>query len=392
MLIDRLALVLQSLGGIWHGSATLNNAIWTMKIELLGSYLVFFIVALIKDIQSPRHRTQLLAGIALLLMVPSPSVVNSVEIRLGFQFVKDPAVNGTVVLHPVKHSQLLKELHRQGKLNNLSYVSTELQTWTFIQQSEKESNAKDIIPQSVDSPKMHNKVGGELASRLIKTAEELLITSQELVQDVKWSSSKPYLSYVSFVAGVWIADHVRHQQHGDGGTSLSWKQYTGLSAIVYIFAGYPLKHGGLLIDNNFLWCAMSIASKNVSSLDAYMIYHTLGASVLVWLLVACTSIRARCILTSKPLLYLGRISFSLYLTHIPMLYTVTSALYIRSINQGIGSTWSNAIILFLSMPFFLGVASVFEHYVDRPSIRLSNRIGRVILNMDSLQYDKRDCA
>ena len=45
-----LALMLQCLGGIWHGSATLNNAIWTMKTELFGSYLVFILVALMRDI------------------------------------------------------------------------------------------------------------------------------------------------------------------------------------------------------------------------------------------------------------------------------------------------------------------------------------------------------
>ena len=42
------ALLPQILFGIWHNASTLNNAFWTMPIELFGSFLVFTLVAILQ--------------------------------------------------------------------------------------------------------------------------------------------------------------------------------------------------------------------------------------------------------------------------------------------------------------------------------------------------------
>jgi peptidoglycan/LPS O-acetylase OafA/YrhL len=65
--------------------------------------------------------------------------------------------------------------------------------------------------------------------------------------------------------------------------------------------------------------------------------------------------------------WLGRRSFSLYLVHAPLITTVGYLL------GGSPSTW---LLLALCVPFSLLAAEVFGRYVEEPSHRLSQRIGR----------------
>jgi peptidoglycan/LPS O-acetylase OafA/YrhL len=55
-------LVSQMVWGVWHGTCTLNNAIWTMKVELLGSFVVLGLVAVLHEC-SPTTRQRFLAAI-----------------------------------------------------------------------------------------------------------------------------------------------------------------------------------------------------------------------------------------------------------------------------------------------------------------------------------------
>jgi peptidoglycan/LPS O-acetylase OafA/YrhL len=66
----------------------------------------------------------------------------------------------------------------------------------------------------------------------------------------------------------------------------------------------------------------------------------------------------------------GRISFSLYLTHFPILFTVTSVVFVAS-----GGTPAAAVIAVpLGLAISITTAGLFERWVDRPAIHLSRRI------------------
>ncbi|WP_297842548.1 acyltransferase [Pseudomonas sp.] len=81
-------------------------------------------------------------------------------------------------------------------------------------------------------------------------------------------------------------------------------------------------------------------------------------------------------LESKWALWLGRISFSLYLVHFPILFTATFLLFkvlATHLSYGAAALSASAIAL----PITLFVAHYFEKYIDRGAISFSRRIEKV---------------
>lgn len=81
----------------------------------------------------------------------------------------------------------------------------------------------------------------------------------------------------------------------------------------------------------------------------------------------------RRLLETGPLLWLGRISFSLYLVHFPILFTVTFLVFrvlITHLSYGIAVLGASSIML----PITLAVAHYFEKFVDHAAIAMSRGI------------------
>jgi peptidoglycan/LPS O-acetylase OafA/YrhL len=70
-------------------------------------------------------------------------------------------------------------------------------------------------------------------------------------------------------------------------------------------------------------------------------------------------------LQSAPFRHLGRLSFSIYLLHFPILFTLVCVVFLH-----LPST-AMAFVLFLVLSF--SAAAAFERWVDRPAISLSRR-------------------
>lgn len=72
--------------------------------------------------------------------------------------------------------------------------------------------------------------------------------------------------------------------------------------------------------------------------------------------------------------WLGRLSFSLYLTHFPIMFTIGIALFLP-LEAWFGYMPAALIASGASIGISLLVAIPFERYIDRPSLRLSHRVG-----------------
>lgn len=72
--------------------------------------------------------------------------------------------------------------------------------------------------------------------------------------------------------------------------------------------------------------------------------------------------------------YLGRLSFGLYLTHFPIMFTIGIAIFLP-LEAWFGYMPAALIASGASIAISLLVAIPFERYIDRPSIRLSHRVG-----------------
>jgi len=104
-------------------------------------------------------------------------------------------------------------------------------------------------------------------------------------------------------------------------------------------------------------------------------YSSTGAFFLV--MAVCFSKSAKSIFSSRIFVYLGGISYSLYLVHFPLMLCCASYFVLRALRMF--SYWDAIFIAFIpSMALMFICAEVFKRLVDIPSIRISCLIGRKI--------------
>ena len=104
--------------------------------------------------------------------------------------------------------------------------------------------------------------------------------------------------------------------------------------------------------------------------DAKAFYNAFGAFAILW---ALRSGMLDFALASRLGRTLGRLSFSLYLTHFFVLSTFSCWFFVRF--APIWPRWEVALVDFvLSTPLLFIAAYIFERFVDRPGVALSKRI------------------
>ncbi len=82
---------------------------------------------------------------------------------------------------------------------------------------------------------------------------------------------------------------------------------------------------------------------------------------------------AQTILSAKLPQWLGRISFSLYLLHFPIMATLGCSLFVATAPQ-IGIMAATLLAMAIGLPITLLAATLFERWVDRGAVRLSHRV------------------
>lgn len=104
--------------------------------------------------------------------------------------------------------------------------------------------------------------------------------------------------------------------------------------------------------------------------------HELGA--LLVMVAVLWSVGAARLLASRPLAYLGRISFALYLLHVLVLGTLTSyTVVVVNLSQSYG--WALGVAFVSYVIVCILAADIFMRWVDEPSIRLATKIGRKLV-------------
>ena len=81
----------------------------------------------------------------------------------------------------------------------------------------------------------------------------------------------------------------------------------------------------------------------------------------------------RYVLQCRVFVWLGRMSFSLYLVHFPIMVTIGSIVFV-SVAFYVDVTGAAAVTFCAGMVITMIIAFVFEKYVDYPAILLSRRV------------------
>lgn len=393
--------------GVWHGTSTLNNAIWTMKFELFGSYLVFLLVALLKG--SPhRIRSRWLGALFLLMLVPASTRNHSLEARISYTVIEEvpggkPGQKRTskstprvVVLDPVKHSHVLHLIHEQINTGNnketsllaLTYMEALPDPW-YLKKEEIDYN---VITLDKPMKKHHKQLGitnTQIYRELIGAADpsnkNYSTPSIEITKVTGWITTNPWLWYATLVAGVWMSEHVLSVatgiQMGGGLTVAGTPLRHGFLLLAFLCATYP--YTSVEAGTTSLWRSMlKIASILGLGSVAHFFWCIIGAVSLVYYIVVHSQLLRKLLVVHPVLPKLGQISFALYLTHVPILYTLTSAIFLPLYpffdeNMAVAS-----FIAFLaSLPVMFGVAYLFWKFVDQPAIDYSRQLAQRMLGL-----------
>lgn len=161
--------------------------------------------------------------------------------------------------------------------------------------------------------------------------------------------------------GLFVIGHmakiVWHHRHAE---RWNWIALTfGACAIT----GYIALHINLAYDPPALEIAASGLVQHSSPLDAS---HAIGGIIIFFIAIYSSALQR--LLASKPLLYLGRLSFSIYLLHWPVLLSFGSALYLLIGDRSAAATWA---VFFVGAVITGLIAVAFERYVDAPAVAFS---------------------
>lgn len=393
--------------GVWHGTSTLNNAIWSMKFELFGSYLVFMLVVLLKG--SPhRIRTRWLGGLFLLMLVPSSTRFTVLEARVTYSLIDElesgpgqkrayKTTQRIVALDPVKHSHLLHKIHEKVNTGNnkdssvlaLKYTEAPPDPW-YVRKDTIDAN---VIVLDKPMKKQHKDLSNTQIYRELVGAADPFNKNYgkpeiEMIKVTGWKSENPWLWYAPLVAGVWLSEHLMSTSSKapmGGGVTVAGKPLVhGLAVLAFFCASYPytvLEAGSSIHWHFMLMIASSLGLASV----AHSFWSIIGAVAFVYYIVLHSDFLRRMLVVHPLLPKLGQLSFALYLTHIPILYTLTCAIFVFLYHFfedfTVNATTASLIAFWLSLPVMFTVAFYFWRYVDQPAIEYSRIAGQQLLGL-----------
>lgn len=367
--------------GVWQGSCTLNNAIWTMRTELFGSYLVYLLAGILREIPSPTLAKRLLACLFLFMLVPSNTELSRQSVRLDWMETSSGTNSNIVMqrvkLNPVSHAALLEQLNVPLTIKQVTKKTT------LVDSSEAEGSiVSESPPRTLDD-------NLPLLNRLLHGEQERHYTLQELqYSKVFGPANNPWTWYAGFVSGIFIA--VDMTTTTAPANAPLWVDALEILA-AYLCATYP--YAAVWTQHNIIWRSMHTVTETMmlGSSNSLPFWHIIGASCLVHFVVRRHQL-LNPYLCHPICLWLGKISFALYLIHIPIVFTLTCWLY-NKLRVANNTPWTHdhasLMALLLSIPAMLLIAWIFHLYVDRPAIRLSSITGKKIMGIEQHVHVKK---
>lgn len=169
--------------------------------------------------------------------------------------------------------------------------------------------------------------------------------------------------YLSFIVGMALSD-IHHSNKKDRFKLLSNKLFTTIVLIFGLYLGsYPYFE-----TKNTIY---QILNFNFLTLNYSVFYHIIGALLII--VSIFNSMIITNFLTLSILKYLGKISFSLYLIHFPILATFSFKIF-QYVRNYYDYNTSFIIVLIISTMLTFICSHLFAKYIDDTSIVISKKI------------------
>lgn len=179
---------------------------------------------------------------------------------------------------------------------------------------------------------------------------------------------------MGFVLGMLLADLYASGVITQKVRQLRWM--LPFVAVALFLGGYPYTNA-----EGTIYQFMTLGSYNMLP-----IYTLAGATIIV--AVTISTVQIAKLLAHRYISILGKYTFSLYLVHIPILFSLTTYLFIH-LHHYLGYVSSVAASMALSVPFVVAATILFERFVDGPAIRFSARVATIYLGNEPLQLHPR---
>ncbi len=124
------------------------------------------------------------------------------------------------------------------------------------------------------------------------------------------------------------------------------------------------------------WNTSIYAFMTFEGIDLYSFYHVLGSGILLVLIIQHTA--SKNFFSLKPILFLGKISFAMYLFHLIVLILITQTVF-SSLHTGLNYSLCVIIVIAIAMPLILLVSYFAERIIDQPALKLANGIEKWVL-------------
>lgn len=135
-------------------------------------------------------------------------------------------------------------------------------------------------------------------------------------------------------------------------------------AAAVVFGAYPVGHEP---DN-----AYRILNHLPKRLNPVYFYHMLAAGLLlmsIWLLEPLGKA-----LSKKPVLFLGKISYSLYLVHIPVIYSLSAWILVKLMAKTGNYNLSAGLSFAISLPVMIFLAWLFYRFIEKNCTKFINKV------------------
>lgn len=135
-------------------------------------------------------------------------------------------------------------------------------------------------------------------------------------------------------------------------------------AAAVVLGAYPVGHEP---DN-----AYRILNHLPDRLNPFYFYHMLAAALLImsiWLLKPLGKV-----LSLKPVLFLGKISYSLYLVHIPVIYSLSAWLLVKFMAKTGSYNLSAGLSFIISLPVMILLSWLFNRFIEKNCTKLINKV------------------
>lgn len=218
-----------------------------------------------------------------------------------------------------------------------------------------------------------------------------LLLNQPLVSSVYWTLCLEFQFYLVYVALLWLAAGMRSRASAE--TSFAWVFLPALAfADLWAVGWGPLNVPGLFLGHWFyfltgvvVWWALyskapaarmgALAQLSLLLVTAIFrnddaLFVTFGTALAIYMAGRRGQLCSW--LSARPFLFLGAISYSLYLTHNP----VTGAAYRLGFSLLGRSPATELLCSMAVIAVCIGAAAIFYRLVELPALRWSQRIGQ----------------